>query len=239
LRKLLLLPGSLNDEFLWRHQMTALADNYHVLCARPLSGVSLEEMAQTVLQSAPPCFALVGYALGARVALEIMRTDPERIDALALLDASVGPMTADEPQRRQQMTELARAGGMRPLCKHLLSMIHPSQHTDAALIAGLTERVCRFTPEEFARESRALLRRPDQWPILSTIKCPTLILAGAEDPLSTQERNREFATLIPHAALVFLDGSAHYPMLEKPIETTAALRRWLRSAFGDANATSV
>jgi pimeloyl-ACP methyl ester carboxylesterase len=237
-RNLLLLPGSLSDDFLWRHQAAALADEYDVFCAQPISGDSLDEMAQTVLESAPPRFALAGYALGARVALEIVRVAPERVDTLALIDASVAPITEDEPQRRQQMIDVAFAEGMRALCKHLLPMIHPSRHSDAEFIGGITDMICRFTPEQFAREARALLRRPDQWPVLSTIQCPTLILAGAEDPLSTQERNRQFAALITHAALVFIDGCAHFPMLERPSETTAALRRWLTSACGNVGEVS-
>jgi pimeloyl-ACP methyl ester carboxylesterase len=91
----------------------------------------------------------------------------------------------------------------------------------------LTEMACRFTPEDYESEARALLRRPDARPVLATITCPTLILAGRDDPLSTPDRNRDMAACIPHARLKIFDDCGHFPMLEVPEAMNAVLRHWL------------
>jgi pimeloyl-ACP methyl ester carboxylesterase len=36
------------------------------------------------------------------------------------------------------------------------------------------------------------------------------------------------AELIPYAELVVLEQSGHFPTLEQPAETTAALRNWMQ-----------
>ncbi len=91
----------------------------------------------------------------------------------------------------------------------------------------LTEMTCRFTAQDYADEVHALLHRPDPRELLAGIRCPTLVLSGREDPLSTPERNTDIARLIAGAELVILDDCGHFPQLEAAEATTAALERWL------------
>jgi pimeloyl-ACP methyl ester carboxylesterase len=123
---------------------------------------------------------------------------------------------------------MAREQGMAALARWWNPRIaHPSRHGDAAYMALLESMACSFTPDDYAREVRALLERPDPRDLLATIRVPVLVLAGAEDPLSTPDRNRAIAEAIPGAVLRLVEGAAHFPMLEKPDELTAALREWL------------
>lgn len=72
---------------------------------------SLRAVAEDVLQSAPPQFALAGFSLGGYVAQGILHIAPQRVQRLALLDTS---FHADSPersaQRRAQQISV-RAGG--------------------------------------------------------------------------------------------------------------------------------
>jgi pimeloyl-ACP methyl ester carboxylesterase len=82
-------------------------------------------------------------------------------------------------------------------------------------------------PEVFARQSRALRDRADRQAALAAFRGPALILTGAEDMLCPRDRHDLMHALMPQSRLVVIAGAGHLPPLEKPDETTAALRRWL------------
>ncbi len=67
---------------------------------------------------------------------------------------------------------------------------------------------------------------------------PTLVAVGAEDRLTPPPMAAEIAGLIPGARLVRIPGCGHLPPLERPEETTALLRDWLRQLPSDAPAAA-
>ena len=117
---LLLLPGLLCDESVWRRQRAGLPD---VQCVVPSYGSlsSITAMARRVLEEAPAeRFSLAGHSMGGRVALEVMRLAPQRVERLALLDTGIDPLAAGEAgasERKQRMALLAiaREKGMRAM----------------------------------------------------------------------------------------------------------------------------
>src|SRR5690242_21898784 len=79
---------------------------------------SLGAMAEAVLKTAPVSFALGGHSMGGRVALEILRRAPERVERLALLDTGYQPVATGEAGEREaagrhRMVAMARELGMR------------------------------------------------------------------------------------------------------------------------------
>ena len=248
---LMLLPGSLCDAGVWAPQIEAFAGAYDVLVpdlkglatldARARAAIDLfdrSRMSQPRLsqpqapgsQFSGPQMSVAGHALGARVALEMVRLAPERIARLALVSPSIAPVAANEAVKRQEGIGLAFQQGMAELARRYCAhMIMPERSDDAALVGQISAMVQRFTPAQYELEQTMLLRRPDQQPVLAAIRCPTLVLAGADDPLSPQARNHQIAAEIAGAALTFIAGGGHFPMLEAPADTTAALRQWLQS----------
>jgi pimeloyl-ACP methyl ester carboxylesterase len=185
-------------------------------------------MAEAVLKDAPTSFSLAGFSIGGRVALEMIRRAPERILRLALIGSSVHPLADGEAARRQPMIDMAREHGMGAVAASWIPRLVPAaRHDDAELMLELRDMTCRFSAEDYADEVHALLNRPDPRPLLAGIRCPALVLAGREDPLSTPERNTDLAARIPGARLLLIDGCGHFPMLEAPDATNAALLAWL------------
>lgn len=62
---------------------------------------------------------------------------------------------------------------------------------------------------------------------LRAIRCPTLILCGADDALTPPKLHQEIAERIPHAKLVVIPECGHLSTMERPEAVTAAMREWL------------
>jgi pimeloyl-ACP methyl ester carboxylesterase len=223
-----LLPGLLCDETIWADQRDALGDVViHVAIPDFRHVNSIEAMARLVLDQAPERFSVAGHSMGGRVALEVYRMAPHRVDRLALLDTGVHPRGATEEAKRGELVELARSQGMAAMAARWLPpMLHPDH---SALLGPLTEMVLRSTHETFANQQRALLDRPDARAVLPGIRCPTLVLCGRQDIWSPVAQHEEIAASIPNARLVIVEDCGHMSPVEQPAVVTNALTKALLS----------
>lgn len=226
---LVLLPGLLCDATVWAPQKEVLSGGFRVTAWRHFYGHdSLGSMAREVLDEAPKRFALAGHSMGGRVALEIMRTAPERVERLALLDTTATPATPQEPERRREMIDLARREGMAALAAHWLPMIiHPQRLHEREFVKALAAMISRATPQIFEGQAAALLNRPDYRPVLPKIACPTLVACGRDDLWSPISAHEEIAAAIPGAKLALIDNCAHMATVEAPAEVARLLRAWM------------
>jgi pimeloyl-ACP methyl ester carboxylesterase len=69
--------------------------------------------------------------------------------------------------------------------------------------------------------------RADSRPGLAAIRCPTLVVVGAEDALTPPDRAAEIAAGIPHARQVVVPDCGHLSTLEQPEALTQALVEFL------------
>ncbi len=227
---LVLLPGMMCDARLYAPQIAALG-GARALHLAPIGGhPSIEALAAEVLAHAPPRFALAGLSMGAVVAMEVVAQAPDRVERLALLDAS--PL--DEPPERQALRDRqiaqVRAGGLREVIRDEMKPNYLAEGPDRTEILDLClDMALDLGPEVFERQSLALRDRHDRRPGLRDIRVPTLLLCGRHDRLCPVERHEMMQGLIPGARLEVIEHAGHLPVLERPLETTAALRRWLEA----------
>ncbi len=66
-----------------------------------------------------------------------------------------------------------------------------------------------YYPQGMARQNIAILVNGDRRPSLSTIKVPTLVIHGADDPLIPVEGGKNTARVIPGARLFIINGMGH------------------------------
>ena len=226
---LVLLPGLLCDATVWAPQKDAFTGEFRVTAFRHFYGHnSLNSMAAAVLDAAPARFALAGHSMGGRVALEIMRLAPERVERLALFDTGAAPASADEPNERRVLIELARKDGMQALAERWLPMlVHPQRLKQTEFINALIAMICRATPEIYEAQVQALLTRPDYRPVLRRIACPALVACGRDDLWSDVAQHEEMAAAIPCARLELIDDCAHMSTVEVPAAVTKLLRDWM------------
>jgi len=229
----LFLPGLACDEEVWSHQARRLSEIATVRIANYGSSDSLKKMAEVALRHAPARFALAGHSMGGRVAFEIVRRVPERVSGLALLDTAYRPFAGGDHGERERaerlrLVDIARSQGMRAMARDWVqNMVHPSRLRDKVLIDSIIEMLARMSPEIYAGQIKALLERPNATPVLSTIRCPTLVLCGREDSWSTLLTHKEMAARIPQSKLVVIENCGHMAPMERPEKVTSALVSWL------------
>jgi pimeloyl-ACP methyl ester carboxylesterase len=66
-------------------------------------------------------------------------------------------------------------------------------------------------------------------PWLHTIRAPTLVLAGDEDPIVPPANARLLSRCIPDARLHLVRGGGHLFPLDQPLQTLAVLEDFLAS----------
>ena len=225
---LLALPGLLNDERLWAHQVAGLEPDHAVTAVPTTSHDSVAGLAAAALERAPPGrFALAGFSMGGYVALEILRQAPERVAALALVDTSARPDSPESTAARRAAIERSKTDFDGVIQALIEKMLPPSRHGDRPLVdmcAAMAHAVGRAA---FVRQQEANIARPDSRPLLAQIRCPTVVLCGREDRILPLELSEEIAAGIAGAKLVVIDGTGHMAPLEQPDAVTQALRQWL------------
>ncbi len=232
--QIILLPGLLCDASVWAAQVAALGPVADVVVADLTSQSSIETMARSALGLRQGHIVVIGHSMGARVALEMVRLAPDRVEKLALLDTGAHPRREGEEAGRQALLDLADREGMAALAERWLPpMVHEARVSDTALMEPLREMVLRATPEQHHRQIRALLDRPDARPLLPTITCPTLVMVGRQDRWSPLAQHEEIAAAIPGARLVVIEDSGHMSPVEQPDQVTGALVAWLGLAPRD------
>lgn len=229
---LMLLPGLVCDAAVWAPQAASLPAR----CVVPAWGLrdSLTAMAEQVLAEAPTeRFQIAGHSMGGRVALEVMRLAPQRVERLALLDTGTHPLPAGEAGEKERagrmaLLKIAQEQGMRAMGDQWArGMVHPSQ-LDTPLFEAILDMIERSSPEQFAAQINALLTRRDAAPLLPTIACPTLVLCGREDGWSTPAQHEAMQAAIPNASLSIIEHCGHMCTMEQPQAVTEALAAWLR-----------
>jgi pimeloyl-ACP methyl ester carboxylesterase len=221
------------DATVWAAQVQALSDVADCCVMDYGLRDSLTEMAQQVLASAPADrFAIAGHSMGGRVALEVVRLAPQRVERLALMDTGTHPLAPGEASEKEKagrmaLLALAQSKGMRTMgAQWLHGMVHPDA-LGTPLFESVLDMLERSSPAQFAAQINALLTRPDAAPVLPHIQCPTLLLTGEQDLWSPPQQHAGMAQAIAGAKLSIIPNSGHMSTMEQPEAVAQAMRLWL------------
>jgi pimeloyl-ACP methyl ester carboxylesterase len=190
---------------------------------------TMDAIAERILATAPPRFALAGLSMGGYIAFMIAHKAPERVAKLALLDTGARPETERQTERRLALIALAESGRLSEVPDQLFPLfVHRNRLSDAALRRIVHAMAQETGPAAFVRQQKAIMGRPDARPMLAAIRCPTLVLVGEGDELTPPELSQEIAAGIVGARLVTVPDSGHLSTLERPEAVNAALVEWLQ-----------
>ena len=228
MQDVVLIPSQLCTGLVFEPQMPVLST-----LGRPRVFVqrdhdSVGAMAQSVLEASPERFTLITHGMGGFVAFEMLRRAPQRIQRLVLMSALAPADTPKQTERRMGYIRLVEQGRFDGIIEERIPMlVHPSRVGDAALTAILRRMTSDTGPEVFQRQQRAIMARPDSRPMLASIACPTMLVFGRQDGITTIEHQNEMRNAIPDVRLEIIEECGHMMTLEKAGEVNGLLERFL------------
>jgi 2-succinyl-6-hydroxy-2,4-cyclohexadiene-1-carboxylate synthase len=174
---------------------------------------------------------LIGYSLGARLALAVAHRFPGRVASLTVI--GVQPGLESGPDRAQRVAgdarwcELLTTRGIEAFVDAWQALpMWCSQRSAAADVLTEQRRVrLGHDPHELAGALRhlGLGAMPNLWPVLSELALPVRVIAGAGDAKFTAIARRA-AAMIPRARLSLIEDAGHNPILERPHAVADELR---------------
>jgi pimeloyl-ACP methyl ester carboxylesterase len=225
-----LVPGMGNTARLWSAQVSVLSRDAEVVVVDYVGAESTREMTDRVLAQVPDGrFSLVGFSLGATIALDLVGRAAERVERLAFISAS--PFADSDQAIKERQSLIAQAGKNYDAVLDGMSrfIVCP----EGPLAGAARDTVVTMGQElgsvEFCRQQKAAMQRPDMRATLATIRCPVRILCGANDQVTPISGNRYIAEHISGATLEILDQSGHLLPLERPSEVNEFLLAWLNA----------
>jgi pimeloyl-ACP methyl ester carboxylesterase len=145
----------------------------------------------------------IGHSFGCRVGMQLAARHPEAVDALILLSAAGLPPRRGFfrglrlKARLLAFKLLRRAAALGLPVQRWQDRFGSSDYRAAGALRGILVKVVN---EDLTEEARR-------------IRCPTLLVYGADDRDTPPEMGRRLERLIPGARLVVLDGVDHHSIL--------------------------
>ena len=197
-----------------------------------LSDMALDSfglMAALGLDSAHVC----GLSMGGMIAQTMAIQDPERVSSLVSMECGTGDpaLPPPTPQAMQAMMTAPpkdRDGYIEHMVNVMRAFSGGSDRFDENVerhAAELSYDRC-FYPFGFTRQLTAIYASGNRTQDLGSVRAPTLVIHGADDPLVPLEHGQATAASIPGAILAVMEGLGHgisYPGLwDKMVDEIAA-----------------
>ncbi len=226
---IVLVPNLNGSARLFAPQIPALWRLGPVTVADHTRDDSMAAIANRILETAPARFLYVGLSMGGYLAFEIMRQAPERVAKLVVLDTSARADVPEIVALRRERIALAQSGRFEDVIETTWEpLVHPSLREGTPL-KSIHVAMCRDVgPESYVRQQTACMNRVDSRPMLGSIRCPTLVIVGAQDEPTPPELAEEIAAGIPGARLVKVPECGHFSTIERPDRVTKELLAFLQ-----------
>ena len=244
----LLIHGFTGRGTSWGRHATALADRFRLVtpdlpghgrtatppnAARASVECTADDLAAILARRGRAPAMVVGYSLGARIALRLAVARPELVRRLVLESPSAGFVSEEERSARRALDEDRAA---RLEARGIRAFVDEWEREP--VFDGQADRLPRA--RRHALRARRLANRPAGLAVslrgagqgsmeplfdkLHAVRCPTLVIAGAEDPIG-RRRAAAIAAGIRDSRLEVVQRAGHAPHLEAP----AAFRRLVLS----------
>ena len=177
---------------------------------------SIEKMAELAGWVAGWCRAqrpiLVGHGMGALLALEWARKEPESVAGLILCGVGLALRISDHTI--ETMRQVTRGKAPRPFDPSRVAKDSGPDLMKRAYLEGIrTDPRATLVDLEASRDWSNAFHPIDDGP---SVLCPTRIVGGSAESRDSLERAGALADSLSQASFVRVEGAAHFLPLEKP-----------------------
>jgi len=241
---LVLIHGYPFNRSLWNEQVEALSGKYRVV-APDLRGfgesdsspgpVTMNRMAQDVAQLMDqldiPRAVIGGLSMGGYVALAFCKQFPDRVTAVVLADTRAQADTEEAKKTRAEQAEKALSEGMASIADAMLpKLLTPDTVSKRPeVVKRIRDMMLKTKPEGAAGALLGMAQRDDQTEFISSIKVPTLIVAGREDAITPPADSEAMHSKIAGSRLIVIENAGHVSNLEQTEQFNDALLAFLNS----------
>lgn len=178
---------------------------------------------------------LVGLSMGGRIAQDFYERCPDRVATLTLADTFPGHtelFRADHRDEfiRQRTQPLAEGKKPREIAPAVArTLVGPGASEE--VFQRLVDSLAAVRPDSYTKALEATMTY-DRMADLERFDVPTLLIFGADDPLTTPELGRRMHARIKDSTFVEIAGAGHMSNIENPEAFNDALLTFL-SQHGD------
>ena len=217
------------------NQVIAVDHRGHGRSDKPKSGYSIQEHARdvaAVLDAERIDRAiLVGNSIGGMIAMQFALDNPNRVIGQLILSSGTG-LGEEMPKEAAAAFVKDFEGTFSALLGGAVSAKSKRERPEILEVMNAHFRVQSNFPKHVFDSSMADPNGVFGWNIknrLSSIRTPTLVVAGEEDNATPVAANKFLADNIPGAKLSVVKDVGHFHQLEKPLEFNAALKEFVDS----------
>ena len=179
---------------------------------------------------------MVGASMGGMIAQIVAAKFPQRTRSLVSIMSTSGRrgLPMGKPEAVAMLSAQPEGPSREQLIAHAIKLRtvigSPGFPADPAELRALVERNIdrRYYPAGAARQYLAVMASGDRVDLLKTVKVPTLVLHGDDDPLLPIDGGRDVASLVPGAKIETFPGWGHdvpRQMVPKLIESISSFCR--------------
>lgn len=231
-RPVLLLHGVGLRAEAWAAQIAALSTSFKVIAPDmyghgespcPSTPLAMEDYvlaALEVLDELDQSALVVGHSMGAMIALELAFRAPDKISAVAALNAVFErppEASAAVKSRAASLNGIAVPDPEPTLQRWFGTVPSPERTACDTWLRTVDPMGYRWAYEAFAHATG-----PDR-SALTSLPCPALFATGALEPNSTPGMSRDMAALAPHGRAMIVEGAAHMMLMTHAGHVNTAL----------------
>jgi pimeloyl-ACP methyl ester carboxylesterase len=212
-----LVPGTLNDQRLWSKLVPLLPAQLEASHVPLFKARTRAQMQSLIAVRSAPAAHIVGFSMGAYLALEHALAHPERVASLVLISSSARGLRAEEKERRQHsMAALEQHAFAGTPLNQLRKFVLPAHLDDPSIAGTIQQMSLDLGKETMLAQFAASMERPDLMGRLHELRCPLMIVGAEQDAMVRADDLRAMAQQVPGARLEMFSGSGHMVPLEVP-----------------------
>ena len=166
---------------------------------------------------------LVGYTLGASIALQYGLDYPDEVKGLVLMTVAARPKTRAPGAYEMRLRAMEDS---KVYEEWLAYQRHAMKFVEPGLLEQLMERHRQVGPLSQYHDLKAI----DAFDVrdrLGTLKPKLLLLRGVDDPGNPPEYEKEIHEALPGSTYVKLSGAGHFPPTEIPDKVNALIEEFV------------